>query len=259
VTGYDTLAEVYDWLVPDELLTPEGSVAAFAAVVGALRPGARVLDCACGTGQLAVGLALRGFDVVACDASSAMAARALGLARERDVGIAVAACTWEELPDRGLGDFDAVLCAGNSLTHAAGSRARRAAIAAMARMLRPGGVLVLTSRNWERVRADGSGLQVADALVERGGRRGLVIHAWTIAEGWDDPHALDVAVSLVGDDDGSVATCGERLLFWPFPADALDADLRAAGLTPWSSTYTPDAERYMVTAVLRSRPGLDGG
>jgi hypothetical protein len=31
---YDTLADVYDWLVPEPLLEPEGSVAAFEIVVG---------------------------------------------------------------------------------------------------------------------------------------------------------------------------------------------------------------------------------
>ncbi len=247
---YDILAGVYDFLVPDALLTPEGNVAAFAPVAETLAPGARVLDCACGTGQLAVGLALRGFNVVACDASSAMAARTLELARERDVAIVVAACSWEQLPDRDLGEFDAVFCVGNSITHAAGRHARRAALAAMASVLRRDGVLVVTSRNWELVRADGSGLHVADALVERDGQRGLVIHAWTIAERWEGPHALDVAVALVGD-DGRVTTHGERLPFWPFTADELDADLRSAGLTPQTSTYAPAVERYLVTASPR--------
>jgi hypothetical protein len=46
---YDPLAAVYDWLVPESLLTPKGSAAAFAEVVVDLAPGARVLDCAAGT------------------------------------------------------------------------------------------------------------------------------------------------------------------------------------------------------------------
>ena len=58
---YATLADVYDFLVVDALLTPAGCVAAFAPVIESLAPGARVLDCACGPGTLAVGLALRGF------------------------------------------------------------------------------------------------------------------------------------------------------------------------------------------------------
>jgi len=38
---YDTLADVYDWLVPEALVEPEGSVAAFEMVVGEFPAGAR--------------------------------------------------------------------------------------------------------------------------------------------------------------------------------------------------------------------------
>ena len=64
----------------------------------AARAGARVLDCAAGTGPLAVGLALRGFDVVATDASEAMIARTRSLATERGVELPARVCTWEEPP-----------------------------------------------------------------------------------------------------------------------------------------------------------------
>jgi SAM-dependent methyltransferase len=246
---YGTLAGVYEWLVPDALLTPDGSVAAFAPVVEGLRPGARVLDCASGTGRLAVGLALRGFDVAASDASAAMVARTARLAADRGVGLRAVTCPWEGLRDRGwAGRFDAVFCVGNSLAHAAGRAARRAALASMAGVLAPGGVLVLTSRTWEIVRGRGSGLSVADRLVERDGRRAVVVQGWSIAERWDDAHHLDVAVALL-DADGGVTSHVERLAFWPFRHAALDEDLRAAGLAPASSTYAEDAERYLVTAA----------
>ena len=114
---YGTLAEVYDFLVPEPLLSPEGSAAALAEVLDGLPPGARVLDCACGTGTLAVGMALRGFDVTASDASPAMVERTRALAAERGVPLVVATRAWADL---GGESFDAVLCVGNSLTHAAG-------------------------------------------------------------------------------------------------------------------------------------------
>lgn len=245
---YDALAGAYDWLVPDALQAPEGSVAAFAAVIDLLEPGARVLDCAAGTGQLAVGLALRGFEVVASDASGAMIERTRALAARHGVAIEAVACAWEELDARGWdASFEAVLCVGNSLTHAAGAAGRRAALAAMEGVLRAGGLLALTSRNWERLRAARLRLEVADRLVEREGRRGLPIHVWTIPGSWDEPHRLDVAVALL-DPSGAVTTHAARLAFWPFTHEALDADLRAAGLVPESSTWAPDAERYLVTA-----------
>ena len=215
---------------------------------GGLPAGARVLDCAAGTGQLAVGLALQGFAVTATDASGAMVARTRALAARHGAPVAAAVCAWEALGEQGwAGAFDAVFCVGNSLTHAAGRARRRAALAAMAGVLAPGGVLAVTSRNWERVRAAGPGLHVADRLVERDGRAGLVIRGWTLAADWDAPHRLDVAVAFPAA-DGTVETHAERLTFWPFTHAALVADLRAAGLEPEANGYAPEAERYLVTA-----------
>jgi len=242
---YETLAEVYDWLTPEALLEPEGSVAAFAVVIDELSAGARVLDCACGTGTLAVGLALQGFEVAASDASPAMVERTRALAAEWGVDVRPAVRRWEDLEG---GPFDAVLCVGNSLTHAPGRAGRRAALAGMRAVLgasesgdeasgRGSGLLAITSRNWERPQAGG------EEEVERGGRRARVRHAWHAGE----PPVLEVTVSF---DDGTAH--GERLEHWPFTHDELDADLRAAGFEPATSTWDPDVERYLVTSRANS-------
>jgi 2-polyprenyl-3-methyl-5-hydroxy-6-metoxy-1,4-benzoquinol methylase len=244
VTQYSRLAGVYDWLVPEELLTPEGCVAAYDGLYE-LAPGSRVLDCAAGTGTLAVGLALRGHAVTATDASEAMIERTRTLAARRGVELPTRVCSWEELT--GPPTFDAVFCIGHAITHAQGRAGRRAALRAMAGVLGDGGLLVLSSRNWELVRAAGSGLRVAERLVERDGGRALLVHGWTHADDWDQRSFLDVAVALI-DDAGGVTTHAERLTFWPFRHKDLEADLRAAGLELSSSTYAPDVERYFVSA-----------
>jgi len=250
--SYDTLAAVYDWLVPEPMLTPEGAVEAFAAVVDTLHPGARVLDCAAGTGQLAVGLALRGHEVVASDASAAMVERTRALAGAHGVDVPAVVCAWEALEDQGWRDvFDVVFCVGNSIVHAGPPARRRAALAAMAHVLRDGGLLVVTSRNWELVRNRGSGIRVADRLIERDGGHGLVIYDWTVPEDAEQALCVDVAVARVAG-DGAVTTSAERLECWPFTHEQLDADLRAAGLTPQWSTYRAGAERYLVTARRRA-------
>jgi 2-polyprenyl-3-methyl-5-hydroxy-6-metoxy-1,4-benzoquinol methylase len=256
---YGTLAGVYDWLVPDALLAPEGNVAAFAQVVEKLDRGARVLDCAAGTGQLAVGLALRGFKVVATDASCAMIEHTRKLADRHGVDLEAIRCPWSKLDRQDWEHaFDAVFCVGNSLAHATGSAGRRAALAAMRAVLRDGGLLVVTSRNWEQLRATRPRLQVTDTLIERDGRHGLVIHAWTIPDAWDKPHYLDLAVAIF-DQAGDVTTLTERLPFSPFTYQTLDADVRAAEMTPLSSTYTPDTDRYLVTARRDPRPDAGTG
>jgi SAM-dependent methyltransferase len=228
---YDTLAEVYDWLVPEALLTPERSAAAFDMVLAELPAGARVLDCAAGTGTLAVGLALRAFAVAASDASEGMVARTRALAAAHGVGVEARARAWEELDG---GPFDAVFCVGNSITHA---RDRRAALAAMRGVLRGSGVLAVTSRTWERPQEDG------EEVVERHGRRALVRRAWHAGE----PVVLEVSVTF--DDDGT--THAERLECWPFTHDELQADLLASGFEPVASTFDPQVGRYLVTARRR--------
>jgi len=244
---YDSLAEVYDWIVPEAVATPDGSAAALAPYLDDLAPGARVLDCAAGTGTLAVGLARSGFEVVATDASAGMVERTRALAARHGADLDVRECRWEDLPAHGFAPFDAVLCVGNSLPHAPGRDARRAALGAMAAALAPGGLLVLTTRNWELVRGSGGGLQVFDHVVVRDGRPGVVMYSWWVADDWDDRHEFDVAVALIGD-GGAVTTHGERLPFWPFRHEALGEDLVAAGLEPDSSTYDDAVDRYLVTA-----------
>ncbi|HYM58954.1 MAG TPA: class I SAM-dependent methyltransferase [Solirubrobacteraceae bacterium] len=234
--------------MPDALLTPEGCVAAFSDVVDELRPGARVLDCAAGIGQLAVGLALRGFDVAASDANGAMIERIRTLAARHGAALEATTCEWENLTRQGWGEaFDAVFCVGNSLTHATGQAGRRAALAAMGGVLCEGGLVVVTSRNWERLRDERPGLLVADRLAERDGSEGLVVHAWTIPDAWEETHLFEIAVAVI-DEAGGVTTRSERLPFWPFTHRTLEGDLRAAGLAPVTSTYAEDVERYVVTA-----------
>lgn len=107
--AYDMPAGVYEWLVPDALLTPSGATDAFAAIVDGLPPGCRVLDCAAGTGPLAVGLALRGFAVAASDASPAMVERTDRLAAEPGAAVPSRTCAWDDLEPGGFGGLvDAV-------------------------------------------------------------------------------------------------------------------------------------------------------
>jgi SAM-dependent methyltransferase len=224
--------------------TPEGAAAAFA---DALPPSGRVLDCAAGTGLLAVGLALRGFEVVATDASPGMVERARTLAEEHGVDVKTEVRRWEQLG--GIGEFDAVLCVGNSIVHAAGRVERIAALAGMAGALRPGGTLLVTSRNWEAHRDMVGGLHVEDQVIDRPGGRAVVIRGWETPL-WDKPMRLDVAVALL-EESGRIRTVAERLEVWPVSHQDLEEDLVAAGLDLEDSSWAPDVPRYLVTAILR--------
>lgn len=248
MTGYNALAEVYEWLISDAKLAPAEFAASFDDVLSLLPRNAHVLDCSCGTGQLAVGLAGRGIRVVATDASEAMVRRTAELSAEFRAPVRTVRADWQELPDHFDDDtFDMVFCVGNSLHHAVGASGRLAALGSMSRLLRPGGRLVLTSRTWELVRARGSRLDISDRLVRRNGRDAVVIYRWEIAPNWEDEHHIEIAIAQV-DRAGSVLARSELLSCWPYRYDDLEAELHQVGLLLETSTFNPEAENYIVVA-----------
>ena len=249
MTGYDVLAEVYEWLISDAKLPPAEFAASFDDVLNLLPSNAHVLDCSCGTGQLAVGLAGRGMQVVATDASEAMVRRTAELSEEFGASVRTVRADWQELPDHFEDDtFDMVFCVGNSLHHAEGARGRVAALESMSRLLRRGGRLVLTSRNWELVRSRGSRLDISDRMVRRNGRDGLVIYRWEIAPQWEQEHRIEIAVVQV-EGDGSVLVRSELLSCWPYQYGELESELHSVGLRVEKSTFDPEAEGYVVVAT----------
>ncbi len=248
MTSYDELGEVYEWLISDAKLGPVDFAASFDDVLGPLSTDAHVLDCSCGTGQLAVGLASRGMEVAATDASEVMVRRTQELAQGFGAPVRALQAEWEELPDHfDDGTFDLVFCVGNSLHHAEGAGGRLAALESMARLLRPDGRLVLTSRRWELVRAMGSRLDIADRLIRRNGRDAVVIYRWEIAPRWEEEHHIEITIAQL-DRDGSVIVRSELLSSWPFRHDELEANLRQIGLRTEVSTFDLEAENYTVVA-----------
>lgn len=111
----------------------------------------RVLDSACGTGQHALALARRGYEAAGADLSEGMVARARALAAEAGLQVPFAVAGFGHLAEALAGPFDAVLCLGNSLPHLLTASEVHGALADFAAVLRPGGVLIIQNRNYDRV------------------------------------------------------------------------------------------------------------
>ena len=111
----------------------------------------RVLDVACGTGHHTIALAQRGYEVVGTDVSEGMVGRARQNARSADAFAAFHQAGFGHLREAVKEPFDALLCLGNSLPSVLSEEALGVALADMAGLLAPGGLIVIQNLNYDRV------------------------------------------------------------------------------------------------------------
>jgi glycine/sarcosine N-methyltransferase len=114
--------------------------------------GARsVLDVATGTGFHSVRLLEAGFDVVSADGSPQMLYKAFANARQRGHVMRTVQADWRYLNRDVHGEYDAIICLGNSFTHMFHERDRRKALAEFYAMLKHDGILILDQRNYDSI------------------------------------------------------------------------------------------------------------
>ena len=186
--------------------------------------GARsVLDAACGTGMHALALADSGFSVTGADISAGMIdqARANAASREQDVRFVVAG--FGELAERVGGQFDALICLGNSLPHLLTAGDLVGALTDFARVLRPGGLLLIQNRNFDMVLEQRERWMSPQAYQESG-------QEWIFVRFYDfDADGLLTfnVMTLRRRDDGAWQQRATATRLWPMRRDELATALEA--------------------------------
>ena len=108
-----------------------------------------VLDVATGTGFHSIRLINAGFEVASADGSDRMLERAIANGRRRGEQLRTVHADWRWLSQHVQGEFDALICLGNSFTHLFEEADRRQALAEYFSLLKPGGILILDQRNYD--------------------------------------------------------------------------------------------------------------
>ena len=247
--SYLTLAADYDWLFEDDTLAGGEAISnpATAGLLERASRGSTLLDASCGTGINAAVLARRGFDVWATDGSEAMIEQAAVRFRREQLAIPLRRCLWADLPSTIAERFDVVLCIGNSLVHAAGQDAMVDALTGLRRMARPGGHVVIDSRNWEKLNAERRIVRVANRVKTRNGRRCLSFYAWEIPERLQDEHVAHIV--FVFENGEGTETHEHPISFRPFTVAELRERLELAGLMEVDTDFDASTDRYAVVAT----------
>lgn len=113
-----------------------------------------VLDCSCGIGTQAIGLARQGYEVFASDLSPKAIARAKSEAADRGLKIEFAVSDVREVERAFAREFDVVISCDNSLPHLLTGEDLTLALRSIRRTMTTDGLLVASIRDYDRLLAE---------------------------------------------------------------------------------------------------------
>jgi glycine/sarcosine N-methyltransferase len=215
---YDQLASNYHLIFEDW----EASIRRQASVLGAIlergcgpASTVKVLDCACGIGTQALGLAKLGFQVTACDLSSAAVERTRKEAEKRGLNIRTFVADMLDLAEVPDGEFDAVICMDNALPHLESEEQVLQAAIQMRRKLRADGLFMASIRDYDSLAREKPAVQGPNFYSDEKGRR-IVHQVWDwlddrryrfhlyitkeTQDGWESQHYVSDYRSIMRDE-----------------------------------------------------------
>ena len=247
---YDQLAADYhlvyaDW---DASVTRQG--AALNAMIRTRLGGepVSVLDCSCGIGTQAIGLGRCGHRVTGSDISPAAVGRAAREAALREVRLPTAVADMRHLPFADAA-FDVVVCADNSLPHLLTEEDVLAALAEMRRVLRGGGLLIISTRPYDEILASRPA-STPPQLAQTPDGRVVTFQLWD----WHDDaerYDLELFQLLPDGDDWRVQV--RRTTYWALTQRRLTRFVTETGFTEpeWTAPETSGFFQPVLTARKR--------
>jgi SAM-dependent methyltransferase len=225
-------AEFYDQLAPDYHLIFADWDAAIAweagLITGLLRDlgltSGAVLDASCGIGTQALGLAQAGFSVTATDISAASVERCAREASQRGVRLATGVADFRVLDIDGAGSFDAAVSFDNALPHLLDDADLAAACAALRHVLRPGGVLLASIRDYDEILRERPYGDPPRRFVTDDGER-IVFQIWD----WLSHDRYDLRHFIMTGGPGGWTVTERTTTYRALPRGALSDELRRAG------------------------------
>ncbi len=136
-----------------------------------------LLDCACGIGTQALGLALRGYTVHATDISPEAIERAAREADRLAVSLTFGVADMRHLATQVEGTFEAIIACDNALPHLLTRDELSQAIHNMKAKLEPDGLLLVSIRNYDHLLAD-KPRTTPPRIYEDGQGQRIVFQVW---------------------------------------------------------------------------------
>ena len=155
-TFYDSMASQYDKLFQDWQTTTREQAVILDNLLAenGFDHTARILDCACGIGTQAIGLAAKGYHVTASDISEAELQQAKNRGRENGVTIDFERADFRALSERFPDKFDVVIAMDNALPHMLTREDLEEAVRSIIGQTARGGIFIASIRDYDTLLKD---------------------------------------------------------------------------------------------------------
>lgn len=234
---YEALAEHYHLIFDDW----DSAIERQARILGPLLASQtsvsplKILDCACGIGTQAIGLAAMGHHVVASDLSRAEVERAQQEALSRSLNISFYASDMTSLLEVAENEFDVVVAMDNALPHLNVAQLGQAA-RAIASKLKPKGLFLASIRDYDKLILQRPTIQ-EPAFYGTDGNRRIVHQVWDwidadryavhlyittkSGEGWETHHFASEYRCLLREELSDVLRdAGFEVVHWLMPSES---------------------------------------
>lgn len=150
-TFYDSLATQYDKLFLDWHSTTREQAGILDKLFreSGFDKEADILDCACGIGTQAIGLAELDYRITGSDISDGELAEAKARAAGRNVNVSFERADFCALSETFSRQFDIIICMDNALPHMLTKNALTSAVKSIVNQLKPGGIFAASIRDYD--------------------------------------------------------------------------------------------------------------
>lgn len=155
-TFYDNLASQYDKLFFDwqAITLEQAKILDKIFRDNGFDDSVKILDCACGIGTQAIGLAKSGYQVIASDISEAELSEGKERAKKNDVQIRFERADFCALSDTFTEQFDIIIAMDNALPHMLSADALETAVKSIVNQMAEGGLFVASIRDYDALLKD---------------------------------------------------------------------------------------------------------
>jgi glycine/sarcosine N-methyltransferase len=247
---YDRLADDYHLLFADwkEAVLWQAQVLDKLIRAETGKESVSLLDCSCGIGTQAIGLATRGHRVHATDLSAEAIRRARREAKAFGAQVTFGIADFRDLEVRVPGTFEAVISCDNALPHLLADDDLLLAARNMAAKLEPKGLLLLSIRDYDQLVKDKPGATAPRVFDTPEGRR-IVFQVWDWAH---DGKMYQVHQFILTESEGEWKTAHYATVYRALLRVELEGILSRAGFSDirW---HTPEESGYYQPIVTARR------